>query len=324
MKLQRTCTKLALFFCFGISLLSLVWTNALGDDSLRDQQAAALRLLNGAIDMHFHMDPPASTSPGANIDNIRAARLLGVRGLVLKSHGESTAGLAYQLGLEMPDMTIFGGIVLNRSVGGINLAAVQRVASLKGHPGRVIWLPTRDSQAITKEDPGKPFVPLSSRGRLLSEVKELIAFIAKNNLVLATGHSLPEDALMVLKEGQAQGLKYMIVTHPMDGVGTMTMEQMRQAVEFGGVLELDFRKLVEQGGIDVIKMVGPEHVFISEFWTYQDLPPSPSPYRPIEYGGLEMVGRFVEAMNANGISDQDLDLMVKTNPARLLGLPVDF
>jgi len=284
------------------------------------QQEAALRLLRGAVEMHFHVDPPTQISPGGNLDNLRTARSLGVRAVVLKSHGESSAGVASLLGKDMPDMRIIGGIVLNREVGGINAVAAERLANMKGRPGRVVWLPTKDSVATLKRNPSKPVVPLSKDGQLLPEVKQLIALIGKHDLVLATGHSAAEDALLVFKEGRAQGLKRMIATHPMDNVGKMTMEQMQQAVKLGAVLELDFRHMVEEGGIDVIKTVGAEHCFISEFWTYGLPLESESPYLPIEYGGLERVGRFIEQMHANGITDQQLDTMIKINPARLLGL----
>jgi hypothetical protein len=202
---------------------SLFLVPAHGSDALTKQQSAAMRFLHGAIDMHFHMDPPTQISPGGVIDQVRQARLVGMRGLLLKSHGESTAGLAYHLGLEIPGMTLIGGIVLNRPTGGINLAAVERLASIKGRPGRVIWMPTEDSEAQVKltaqKDPGKPVRPavaVSKNGQLLPEVKEVIAFIGKNDLTLATGHLGAEDALLVLREGRAKGLKHMIATHPMD------------------------------------------------------------------------------------------------------------
>ena len=322
MNLLRMIPRLALLVLLGLGSGSLL-AQSRADDPLTKQQTAGLRLLHGAIDMHFHMDPPTDKTPGAVIDNIRAMRLLGMRGLVLKSHGESTAGLAYVLGRELPDMTIIGGIALNRGVGGISVGAVERLASLKGRPGRMVWMPTDDSAAYAKTQPGRPLVPLSKNGQLLPEVKAVIAFIAKNDLILATGHSAPEDALLVLKEGQAQGAKHMIATHAMELIGKMTVDQIQQAVNLGAIVELDFRHLIESGGIDVIKKMGPEHFFISQFWTYQLWPPSPEPFKPIEYGGLEQVGRFVEEMHAQGITDEQLDLMAKTNPARLLGLPVE-
>src|SRR5712675_475923 len=71
-----------------------------GSKSTREAQGA--RFLRGAIDMHYHMDAPTSITPGADIAKVRVARSLGLRGLVLKAHQESTATLAYQIRHEMP------------------------------------------------------------------------------------------------------------------------------------------------------------------------------------------------------------------------------
>ena len=145
--------------------------------------------------------------------------------------------------------------------------------------------------------------------------------IAKNGLVLASGHLSGEDALLVFREGRAQGVQHMIATHPMDGIGKMNSTQMQEAAKLGAILEFDFRHLLENGGPEVIRQIGPERCFISEFWTYTAPgPPSPQPFLPVEYGGLEGTGKFVEEMHQRGFTDHELDIMVKENPAKLLGL----
>ena len=48
----------------------------------------------------------------------------------------------------MPDFVLIGGIALNRPVGGINPAAVERMASMKGKPGRVVVSGRRDSELV--------------------------------------------------------------------------------------------------------------------------------------------------------------------------------
>lgn len=285
-------------------------------------QVAGLRFLHGAIDMHIHMDPPTTISPGTDISRLQIARALGVRGWLLKDHGESTAGLAYQLSLQFPDFVVIGAIALNRPVGGVNPAAVEHMAEMKGLPGRVVWMPTEDSAAALKAQPNRPVVPVSRNGQLLPETKEVIALCARHGLTLATGHLAPEDALLVLQEGRAQHVQNMIATHPMDGIGKMTTAQILEAAKTGAYVEFDFRHLLENGGPAVIHAVGPEHSLISEFWTYTEQgPPAPRPWLPVEYGGLEYVGRFVDDMHKQGFTDQELDLMVKVNPAKLLGLP---
>src|SRR5579862_3685123 len=67
--------------------------------------------------------------------------------------------------------------------------------------------------------------------------------------------------------------------------------------------------------VDAMRKLGPEHCLISEFWTKVE--------SPKEYGGLDGVGAFAEAMRGRGFTNRELDIMFKDNPARLLGLPVN-
>jgi hypothetical protein len=55
-----------------------------------------------------------------DIAKVRVARMRGLRGLVLKNHFEPTATLAYLLRKEVPDIELFGGLVMNLTNGGIN------------------------------------------------------------------------------------------------------------------------------------------------------------------------------------------------------------
>src|SRR4029077_19073199 len=155
---------------------------------------------------------------------------------------------------------------------------------------------------------------LSRNGELLPEVKAVIAVIAKNGLILASGHIAPEEALMVFQEGRRQGVTQMMATHAMDLAGKMNMDQMLEAVKLGAIIEFDFRNTLSEGGrrADAIRKIGPEHCLISEFWTKWSA--------PREYGGVEGVGAFAEAMRGRGFTDHELNLMFKENPARLLGL----
>ena len=79
---------------------------------------------------------------------------------------------------------MFGGINLNRAVGGINPAAVDRMARVKGGWGRFVWMPSSDSESHVRfHDEDRPFVSVSKDGRLLPEVKQVVALIARYDLV---------------------------------------------------------------------------------------------------------------------------------------------
>src|SRR5258706_12421318 len=142
------------------------------------------------------------------IDLARLAKQRGMRGLVLKNHYEATASLAYIVRKEVPGIEIFGGIDLNRTVGGVNPAAVERMTMMKGGWGRVVWMPTFDAEnqvRYSKEQ--RPFVPVSRNGELLPEVREVIGLIAKHHLVLPTGHSSPSEVLLPILEARGHGVE---------------------------------------------------------------------------------------------------------------------
>src|SRR5258708_5196495 len=102
------------------------------------------RLLKGALDLHFHMDPwtPGALNGQAGIADVRVARSRGMRGLVIKDHNEPTAPLAYHLRQEMPSFALYGGFVMNLPNGGINPAAPDFMATpIKGEPGPIVRMP---------------------------------------------------------------------------------------------------------------------------------------------------------------------------------------
>src|SRR5437763_16118452 len=133
--------------------------------------ACLVQSLDGVIDIHAHADPDSMARSIDAIDLAKLAKSRGMRGLVLKNHYEPTASLAYIVRKEIPGIEIFGGIDLNRSVGGVNPAAIERMVMVKGGYGRVVWLPTFDSENQVKySKESRPFVAVSRNGELLPEV----------------------------------------------------------------------------------------------------------------------------------------------------------
>src|SRR6266481_4871297 len=238
-----------------------------------------------------------------------------MRGLVIKDHNEPTAPLAYHLRQVVPGLELYGGFVLNLPNGGANPAGVDFMATqIRGEPGRIVWMTAGDTEkeVRTSKNPNDPFVAVSWNGELLPEVKQIISIIAKHGLVLASGHIAPEEALMVFREAKRQGVQHMIATHAFDLAGKLTAAQMQESAQLGAFIEFDYRNTLEGGRMDAIRNVGPQFSFLSEFWTKVTAPK--------EYGGLDGVGAFAEALRAHGFTDSELDLLFKENPAKALGL----
>jgi hypothetical protein len=279
--------------------------------------AAQAQNVRGVVDLHVHSDPD---SVPRSIDAIDAAKLAasrGMRGLLLKNHYEPTASLAYLVRKLVPGIEVFGGIALNRSVGGINAAAVERMTLVKGGWGRVVWMPTFDSEnqvRVSKEN--RPFVSVTRTGALLPPVLEVLDVIAKKNLVLATGHLAPEEIFMLMREARRRGIDRILVTHAMLSPVQMTLEQMREAARMGGKLEFVYNALIGPNKMfeladyaKAIRAVGPQHCILSS-----DLGQAGNPLHP---DGFEV---FLKRLSEAGFSASDLDTMSKSNPAKLLGI----
>jgi len=65
---------------------------------------------------------------------VQNAKAAGMRAVVLKNHYVSTAALAQLAMEEVGGIEVYGGIVLNRSNGGINPEAVRRMVEVEGAP----------------------------------------------------------------------------------------------------------------------------------------------------------------------------------------------
>ncbi|HEY2012448.1 MAG TPA: DUF6282 family protein [Bryobacteraceae bacterium] len=274
--------------------------------------------LTGVIDIHTHSDPDSVPRSIDAIDLARLAKERGMRGLVLKNHYESTASLAYVVRKEVPGIEIFGGIDLNLTVGGVNPAAVERMTMVKGRWGRVVWMPTFDAEnqvRFSKEN--RPFVSVSRDGQLLPGVKQVIAIAAKHQLTLETGHSSAEEGLLLVREAHRQGVQHMVVTHAMIAPVHMTVPQMQEATREGAYIEFVYNALIGPNKEFVIgdytkaiRAVGPRFCIVSS-----DLGQAANPLHP------DGLSAFLGALRKEGFSQAEVDLMSKTNPARVLGLP---
>jgi hypothetical protein len=282
----------------------------------------------GVIDFHVHSHPDVF---GRNMDDIDIANLAkgrGMRGIVLKNHISETASRAALVMKVVPGIEVFGGIVLNRAVGGINPDAVEWMHRFYGSRGKVVWLPTFESDKHVKTFGSKDAKGLvvAPGGVVTPEMEAVLKIIARENLVLATGHVHPEEILAVVKRGREMGVKNIIVTHGLTNVPGLSMAQAKQAVEMGAVIEVCFLQFQAGPNAPLAFLthwtqINAKHVAqaVKEFGAgglvvSSDLGQSANITHP---DGIEVA---IGAMKREGISDADIDMMVRKNPARLLGL----
>jgi hypothetical protein len=274
--------------------------------------------LKGAIDFRAHTSPDSMDRSIDSDDMAKLAKEAGMRGVVLIHHWESTASTAYWVRKQVPGLDVFGGVVLNKSVGGINLEAVKRMTTMKGGFGRVVWFPTSDGEAFMNyfKIDGSP-VAVSKDGHLLPSVLEVIDFIAKNHqLVLETGHVSDPDTMLLVKEAHDRGVAHIVVTNPL-AFTHMTVAEMQEATREGAYIEFTYNSVLPphpQLSIEefaaAIQKVGPKYCILGTDFGAMGR----NEFHP--QGLLD----FMMALHKLGISVDDINTMAKTNPARILEL----
>jgi hypothetical protein len=199
------------------------------------------------------------------------------------------------------------------------------------HPfdrGKVVWLPTFESDKHVKtfSKPDAKGIVVAPNGKVTPEMEAILKIIARENLVLATGHVHPEEVLAVVRRGRELGVKNILITHGLTNVPGLTMAQAKEVAGMGAVIEvcylqfqagpnapLAFLKHWTQIGAkhvaQAVKELGARSLIVSS-----DLGQSANMTHP---DGLEVA---ITSMKGEGISDADIDTMMRKNPARLLGL----
>ena len=158
--------------------------------------------VKGAVDMHVHSYPCIMPRIADDRQVVQAAVNAGLTGIMLKCHHESTVSRAYLLSSEFPEINIYGGVVLNQFVGGINPAAAEVGLRLGG---KEVWMPTIDAQHHVDEHGGRqkydvqaastdafvwgdPISILDADGKLTDATMVVLELIAKYDAILATAH----------------------------------------------------------------------------------------------------------------------------------------
>lgn len=282
----------------------------------------------GAIDMHIHPGPDIFVRSLTDTEMAMIAKRQGMRGIVLKNHVAPTADRAALAMQQVPGIEIWGGVVLNNAVGGINPAAVEYMYRMEGGRGKVVWLPTFDSDMHIKTlvDKNQSGIVVAPNGKVTPATEEVLKIIARENLVLATGHIHPEEVVAVVKRARELDVKNIIVTHAFTRIPGLTMAQAKDVAAMGAMIEICYQQFLagpnsqfpwlrswtqvdEKTVATAVKEIGAKSLVLSTDLGAQDL--------PIPTDGLIAA---VQAIKRQGVSDADIDLMIRKNPARLLGL----
>lgn len=272
-------------------------------------------LLKGCIDMHLHFAPdPFRERKASALSVARQAAEVGMRGVVLKSHHYLTTPLCSSLNELGLGVELFGSLVLNRAVGGLNPQAV-RVAAALGT--RVLWMPTTDSVAGASGR-GEVGVRVTDQdGSLLPEMEHILETVKEHDMVLCTGHIAEEEVVALTYRATGMGIK-MVVTHPLTTAAgsLLSLDRQRELADRGAYIEYCYlacthleQRLHPMKIAEAVRVVGAGRCILDTDFG-QD-------YNPEPVEGMRMM---VAAMKECGLSDSEVELAIKTNPARLLSV----
>jgi uncharacterized protein DUF6282 len=281
--------------------------------------------IDGAYDLHVHSAPDLFPRIADDATMVADAAANGFAGVVMKNHFEGTASRAQLAARGVSGVRVYGGLVLNRYVGGINPHAVQAALRMGA---RIVWMPTLDaachraafgfgggfaaqSSGLETRAEG---ISLLRDGRLMEEAREVMALVKERGAVLATGHVSFDEIRALVTEAEAQGFRKLILTHPYDRAPGLTLSQVESLARPHVRIEFVFCSITPQWRFTdaatiahCIKTLGPSRFVISSDGGQAHNPMPADGYR-----------EFVRALHAEGVAAGDFKVMCRDNGDQLL------
>jgi hypothetical protein len=285
--------------------------------------------LEGAVDLHIHSHPCLFPRLVDDEQVAAGAAGAGLAAVVLKCHHESTVSRARALDRRFADLRVFGGIVLNYYVGGINPPAVEAALKLGA---RQVWMPTIDADFHAQVHGSRGVYDVQAGGRsdaragitvfapgrqcLSDEAHEVLRLVAEYGAILGTAHLSFAESLAVVQRARELGVERVLITHPFFKVPALTPAQLRQLVELGAWAEFGYCTVSPMWGYATVAQVaatirelGAERcVLMSDGGQTHNPPPQE---------GLRLLA---QCLYEKGLSRAEIETMVSDNPRRLLGL----
>jgi hypothetical protein len=283
--------------------------------------------IEGAIDLHCHPYPDLFPRLADDFDIAVAARDAGMKALVLKCHHESTVSRAYLVQRVVPDIKVFGGVVLNSYVGGINPAAVEAALRLGG---KEVWMPTVDAGYHAEVHGGtggyesqgggisraEGIWVTDKDGRLQPVVKEVLELVAQYGAILGTCHLSPAEIVALVKEARDVGVEKIVVTHPFFKVPSLDLPTIEELGRLGAMPEFGYctvspawQYAAPEKIVEAVRRVGASRcLLVSD--TGQRHNPMPS----------EALRVFAQTVFEKGLDESDVQRMIAANPYDLLDL----
>lgn len=252
------------------------------------------RILEDVIDIHIHTSPDIKPRLESDVEAALNAKARNMGAIVIKSHSEPTSGRA-KIASEISNFPVFGGIVLNNGVGGLNPDAVRTCAEMGG---KFVWFPTTSVSSVELD---------------MGKIEDIIHIIAENNLVLLTGHLKPEGIFPILDLAHSLGVWKIVVNHPFATVVSATIDDQVEMSKYA-YMEHCYVTCMKQHNnlnpeyiMDSIKKVGADKCIIATDFGQKH---NPSPSKGMK--------NYIETLKDLGVKNSEITKMSIENPKNLI------
>jgi hypothetical protein len=278
-------------------------------------------LLRGSYDVHVHSGPSSTTERLMDeLDLAIHGCYVGQGGIVFKNH-DSPSTRSAKIVQKVVDqwaeehnkkkIEIFGGVVLNYTVGGLNPDAIISAYRLGG---KYVWLPNLDAnhhRRVVGQGEGQGIDVIDEKDRLVPKMKEVLEILAETDMVLGVGHQSTKERMIIVKEAVKMGCKRIEVNHVNYPLVWLTPEQCKMFADMGAYIGV---YAMEQGVdyviddvVAIYKAVGPEKIVLAS-----DCGHIENPYP------LDGLRRLILAFLLKEVPDAHVKMMCQTNAYNLL------
>ncbi len=285
--------------------------------------------LDGAVDLHVHSYPCVFQRRVDDRQAARAAADAGMAAIVLKCHHESTVSRAYLIQSEFPNLKIFGGVVLNQFVGGINPAAA-KVALRLG--AKEVWMPTIDAAHHVEvhgtrggydvQSSGSDFVwgdPISAvkDGKVTSEAIAVLELIAKYDVILGTAHLSLSEIDLLVRAAKERGVQKILITHPYFRVPAgMNIDFLKEMNRLGAIGEFGYCTISPMWAYVNLQFTKEvmDDMGYDNYVVMSDSGQSHNPVPP------EALWLYAQGLYEKGVSATNIEKLIDKTPKALLGI----
>lgn len=185
-------------------------------------------------------------------------------------------------------------------------------------------MPTLDAayhyQCEGRKERGIPV--LDENGKVLPEVVKVMEICAEAGIIFATGHASPQESITLARKARETGVDRFVVTHANSHFWKMTADQIRQCIDLGAYIEYCYLPCLWGEGTEMPQY---PRQGIEEFKAFVSIDPSRS-FISTDLGQavmphpVEGMRDCILKLQAAGVPQGDIDLLVRRNPAWLIGL----